>query len=90
MQKTVKQVREWGVLVPRTTIRTAPGGFHPRYLELCCPTHRRSLHWDQVDGKIVEGHKCDDRCMGARGHKCECSCGGANHGRGFHVEIRFN
>ncbi len=33
-----------------------------------------------VNGKLVEGKKCDARCTGAKGHNCECSCGGKNHG----------
>jgi hypothetical protein len=66
------------------------GGFYPAHLELWCPSHRRTIRWEPVNGRYVEGHKCDERCMSARGHKCECACGGANHGRGFHVELRFN
>lgn len=64
--------------------------FMPSHLALACVTHRRNLAWTPINGRFVETHVCDARCMNAIGPNCECSCGGANHGRGHHVELKFN
>ena len=65
-------------------------GFFPYQLGLACAAHRKELRFTPVNGRYVEGHVCDGRCMNAIGPNCECSCGGANHGRGHHTELVFD
>jgi hypothetical protein len=59
-------------------------------LMLHCAKHKWQLRFKAINGRYVEGHVCDSRCMNAIGPNCDCSCGGANHGRGHHVELRFD
>lgn len=61
----------------------------PSWLDLHCMTHKREIRWTPVNGSYSEEHVCDARCMNAKGPNCDCSCGGANHGRGYHVELKF-
>lgn len=65
-------------------------GFHVHQLGLHCLKHKRQLGYVPINGSYSETHICDSRCMNAIGPNCECSCGGANHGRGYHVELKFD
>ena len=62
----------------------------PWSLGLHCLSHKRELAWTPVNGHYSAEHVCDSRCMNATGPNCECGCGGANHGRGYHVELRWD
>ena len=74
----------------RTLWRPDPvRGSRAPYEDLVCPECPGSLQWDEIDGRVVDDHPCDARCMGARGPTCECSCGGANHGCAFQVSGDF-
>lgn len=65
-------------------------GFSLYGLAIHCAAHKRQISFSPINGRYVEGHVCDARCMNAIGHSCDCSCGGANHGRGHHVELKFD
>ena len=45
-----------------------------------CPQCGHLMRGGELKAHLVEDHKCDARCTGARGHNCDCSCGGKNHG----------
>lgn len=42
--------------------------------------NRPTLQIAELDARVSENHKCDDRCTHAKGYICNCSCGGFNHG----------